>query len=635
MATVGIDLGTSSSAAAAIIDGKIRLIPPSDGPIGLGNFFPSVVAFKEDGEVLVGKKAELYSYEHPDRVVRWIKRRMGEKQKIVIGGQRYLPQEISAMILSKIRRDAERFLGGKVEQAVITAPAHFNNDQRSATKEAGELAGLEVLRIISEPTAASLAYGLDKVGEQLRVAVLNLGAGTFDVSMLEMSQRVFKVISTSGDVELGGKDMDDRILNYLVEKLTREQRVNLSDEASVSRLRDLAEKAKISLSTSFATTINFQENGDKSGFAVVLTREELEELVRPIIARLDWPIAQALRDAGLSAHEVDRLVLVGGPTRMPIVWGHVRDLFGIEPERGFHPKESVAVGACIHGCVLSGEVRRLLLMDVTPLSLGVETAGGVFTRLIKRNTAIPAEASMVFATEEDYQTSMLIHVLQGERAMAYDNLSLGLFRLEGISPARRYEQEVKVIFRVDVNGILNVAAEVLATGRRQELTVEAMRLTEDEVAGKMLEASRFEGEDGEEKRFAEAQNRVRAVLYALKQSRTVVGGELSEEEENKLSGLLKKLRGALSCSDVGEVEVVLSCLREFMDGVEARIKGVRHVRMLASFVKKDFGGQLSKAERAMLDARVAGLAGASLGEVEAEIDRLRELLVLKASLRSG
>jgi molecular chaperone DnaK len=637
--TIGIDLGTSNSAAATLINGKVRLIPPSDGPTPYGNLFPSVVAFSKDGSILVGKKAEAYSYVHPDRVVKWIKRRMGTEYTVDIDGRGYTPLEISAMILTRIRDDAEKYLGEKVETAVITAPAYFNNNQRNATKEAGELAGLDVMRVISEPTAASLAYGLDKIKGRLKIAMLDLGAGTFDVSILHMSGGIFKVISTSGDTQLGGKDMDDCILSRLVKRFEQEHRVDLRDEGDLSRLRDLAERAKIELSTKLSTTINFplKKDGAESNLRTTLTRGELEDLVSPIIYRMEDPVEQALKDAGLSPHDTDRLVLVGGPTRMPIVWNHFKNFFGIEPEKGFHPMEIVAAGAYIYASILSGEIRDLLLMDVTPLSLGVETAGGVFTRLIKRNTTIPTEESMVFATEDDDQTSMIIHVLQGERAMAYDNVSLGLFRLDGIPPAPRYDQEIEVTFRIDADGILNVTAEILATGMGQEITVtEATALTEDEVVRRILEASRFGEEDEKRRRIVKVQNRIRAVLHALKQSTMKeMGGELSGDERRSLSKLLDKMREDITLNDEAEVMVDIDLLTKFMNRTKTRLKKVRHARMLASFIKRSVEDKISTPSEERLDTRVARLGEAKAEEVEAEINRLKELIMLSEADGGG
>ncbi len=635
---IGIDLGTTNSAAAAMMDGKIRLIPPSDGPTLYGNLFPSVVAFREDGSVLVGKMAEAYSYEHPDGVVRWIKRMMGTEYRVNVDGREYTPQEISAMILSKIRDDAEKHLNEKVEKAVITAPAYFNNNQRNATKEAGKLAGLDVLRIISEPTAASVAYGLDRVKGRSRIAVINFGAGTFDMSILQVSDGVFKVISTSGDTQLGGKDMDDLILSYLAKEFKQEYLVDLRDKGDLSRLRDLAEKAKIELSTKLSATIDFPlgKDGAELNLRTVLTREELEGLVRPIVDRVNDPMKQALKDAGLSPYEVDRLVLVGCPTRMPIVWNHFKDFFGIEPEKGFDPKEIVAVGAFIHGSILSGEVRDLLLMDVTPLSLGIETAGGVFTRLIKRNTTIPTEESMVFTTEEDYQTSMMIHILQGERAMVYDNISLGLFKLDGIPPAPRYDQEVKVAFRIDANGILNVTAEVLATSRRQEIIVtKTTALTEDEIVKRILEASRFDDEDEKRRKAVEARNKVRAVLYALKQSMIEMREKLSEDERKRLRELLEKMREDISCNNIEDTMIDIDCLAEFVNRTKTRIGKVKQARMLASFIRKGFQDEVSSHDRERLEAMVARLDEAKSEEVEVEINRLKELIILSEADHGG
>jgi molecular chaperone DnaK len=440
--TIGIDLGTTNSAGAVLKDGKIRLVPAAEGPTPYGKMFPSIVAFKENGEIVVGKTAKEYAYVNPERTVRWIKRKMGTNYTIEIDGYKYTAQEISALIIKKIKGDAETFLGEKIDKAVISAPAYFNNNQRNATKEAGEIAGLEVLRIVSEPTAASLAYGLDKIRKNLKIAVLDLGAGTFDVTILQMNNGIFKVISTNGDTHLGGKDMDDRILNYLVDEIEEKYGINLrGDQKNLNRLRDAGELAKIHLSSKRSTTIKNHLNiaGSEINPHIVLTRGKLEGLIRPELDRLLDPLKKALKDAGLQPQDVDKLVFVGGATRMPIVRRYFKVFFsGLEPEEGIDPMGIVAVGACVQASVLKGEIKDLLLLDVTPLSLGVETSGGIFTRLIKRNAVIPAEASMIFATEEDDQTSMVIHVLQGEREMTRDNVSLGLFKLDGIPPAPRY-----------------------------------------------------------------------------------------------------------------------------------------------------------------------------------------------------
>ncbi len=627
--TLGIDLGTTNSAAATLIDGKIRLITPSDGPTLYGNLFPSVVAFKKDGTIVVGKEAQTYAYSHPDRTVRWIKRRMGTDYRVNVDGLKYTPQEISALILSKIRRDAEAYLGEKVGKAVISAPAYFNNNQRNATKEAGEIAGFDVLRIISEPTASCLAYGLDKIKEKLKIAVMDLGSGTFDISILQINDGVFNVISTSGDTHLGGKDMDDLILEYIVERFEREYGVELSDEGDLHRLRDMGERTKIKLSTKHSATIDFsmKKKGIELKLLTALTRQDLEDLVRPIVDRMDDPIEQALKDSGLSLHDIDRLVLVGGPTRMPIVWNFFKGFFGIEPEKGFHPMEIVAAGSFVQAGVLEGEIRDLLLMDVTPLSLGVETSGGVFTRLIKRNTTIPTEESMVFTTQEDYQTSMAIHVLQGERAMASDNMSIGLFKLDGIPLSPKFDEEAEVNFRIDADGILHVSAKVLGTGRERKISVTGTtELTEEEVIRRILEASRFDDEDEQIRQVIELHNRVKAVFHALNQSVGEMRKKVFKDEKINLLNLLKKMEEALSRSDVEMINRYIDQLVEFMNQTSNRIRKVEQARTFTSHMKR--GIRVSKSEEAEIDTMVARVEKADSENIKEEMGRLKELMIL-------
>jgi len=587
---VGIDLGTTNSVGAVMEGGESTVIPSAEG----GRLFPSVVAFAKSGERLVGQTARRQAVVNPENTIFSVKRLMGRRYddpevvkareilpyKIVEGpsgdaqvyvpqtGKEYTPQEISAMILRKIKEDVEAYLGEPITQAVITVPAYFNDSQRQATKDAGQIAGLEVLRIINEPTASSLAYGLDKETDET-ILVFDLGGGTFDVSILDVGEGVVEVQATSGDTFLGGDDWDQRITDYIADEFKKDRGIDLrEDRQALQRLKEAAEKAKIELSTVLETEINLPfVTADASGpkhLQMKLTRAKLEQLTEDLVERCRGPFEQALKDAKLKVGDLDEVVLVGGATRMPMIQDLVRELTGgKEPHKGVNPDEVVAVGAGIQAGVLSGEVKDVLLLDVTPLTLGVETLGGVMTPLIERNTTIPVRKSETFSTAEDGQTAVTIHVLQGERPMAADNNRLGMFNLEGIPPAPRGVPQIEVTFDIDANGILNVSAKDKATGKEQKITITAStNLSEDDVERLVQEAKRHEAEDRKRKELVEARNTADALIYQMEKTMRELGDKVSASDRGRVESIIQDLKQAKEGDDAARIRQLIEQLQQ-------------------------------------------------------------------------
>jgi len=574
---IGIDLGTTNSAAAVMEAGRPTVIPSAEGQTAAGKMFPSVVAFTKDGQLVVGEAAKRQAATNSEGTIFEVKRKMGTNEKLTIFGKEYTPQQISAFILQKIKTDAETFLGRPVKKAVITVPAHFNDNQRQATKDAGEIAGLQVERIINEPTAACLAFGLDKADKEMKIMVFSFGGGTHDVTLMEFGGGVFQVLSTSGDTQTGGTDIDNAIVEHLLIEFQRQTGINLrNDRTAMTRLKEAAEKAKIELSTLVTTDVDLPFiSSDSTGpknLHVTLTRAKLEDLAYPIVKRVEAPITRTLQDAKLAANQVDRIILIGGQTRMPMVRKFVEDLVGKQAERGVDPMECVAVGAAIQGAVLAGEVKDILLLDVTPLSMGVETLGGVATKIMERNTTIPTKRSQVFTTASDSQSTVTIHVIQGERAMASDNISLGMFNLTGIPPAPRGVPQIEVTFDMDANGILNVNAKDLGTGKENRITITAStKLSKDAKEKAVHDAEQFAEADKKRKEEVELRNNAESMLYSAEKTKEELKDKISADQASSIDKAAAALRTALAGKENDKIKTASDELTKALQKVGQEI----------------------------------------------------------------
>ena len=569
---IGIDLGTTNSCVAVMEGGEPVVIANAEG----SRTTPSVVAFAKNGERMVGQVAKRQAIQNPDRTIASIKRQMGTDHKVTVDGKSYTPQEISAMILQKLKADAEAYLGQPVSEAVITVPAYFNDSQRQATKDAGKIAGLDVKRIINEPTAAALAYGVDKEEDQ-KIMVYDLGGGTFDVSILDIGDGIIEVLSTAGDTHLGGDDFDQRIMNYLAAEFKKENGIDLTtDKVAMQRLKEAAEKAKIELSGVTTSNINLPYiTADATGpkhLDVTLTRAKFNELTADLVEKTMVPVRQAMSDAGLSASDISKVLLVGGSSRIPAVQDAVKKITGKDGFKGINPDECVAVGAAIQGGVLTGDVNGMLLLDVTPLSLGIETMGGIFTKLIERNTTIPTSKSQIFSTAADNQTSVEVNVLQGEREFAADNKSLGRFHLDGIAPARRGVPQIEVKFDIDANGIVNVSATDKGTGKEQHITITAStNLSEDDINKAVKEAEEYASQDKARKEEVDTRNTADQVIYQSEKTLDELGDKVTESEKAPIKAAIEKLRETMKGSDVAAIKADTEALQQAFYSISEKL----------------------------------------------------------------
>ncbi|MBI5391706.1 molecular chaperone DnaK [Candidatus Woesearchaeota archaeon] len=601
---IGIDLGTSNSAASVLQAGRPVIIPSAEGTSLYGKAFPSVVAFTKDGQMLVGEPARRQAVSNPEGTVMAAKRKIGTSFKYKIHGKEYTPQQISAFILQKIKRDAEEFLGEEVEKAVITVPAYFDDNQRQATKDAGTIAGLEVIRIVNEPTSASLAYGLDKNQKEAKILVFDLGGGTLDVTIMELGDGVFEVKSTSGDTQLGGTDMDLVLMNFILKKFEEETGIDVNDDkTAVQRIREAAERAKIELSTMLETEINLPFISGQYNLRMALTRSKVEELVDPIVQRCKKPLLQALKDAKLKAEEMDKIILVGGPTRMPIVRNFVEETLNKKGERGIDPMECVAMGAAVQAGVLAGEVKDILLLDVTPLTLGIETLGGIRTPIIQRNTTIPTKKSQIFSTADDNQPAVTINVLQGEREMAADCKALGKFDLIGIPPAQRGIPQIEVSFDIDANGIVHVTAKDLGTGKEQSIRITAKeKLSKEEIAKMQKDAEQFADEDKKKRESVEVRNEADALVYTLDKTVKDMKGKIDQKELDHVETEKVALKELLKSGNTEQIKQKMEELNKKLQELSAKLYE-----------------QVKKAEDTAKDHEVKGKNGKKDNVVDAEV----------------
>ncbi|MBS3171541.1 molecular chaperone DnaK [Candidatus Woesearchaeota archaeon] len=573
---IGIDLGTSNSQAAVMLGGKPTIIPSAEGATVAGKMFPSVVAFTKDNQLLVGEPARRQSVSNHEGTIMAAKRKIGSDHIYKIHGKEYTPQQISAFILQKIKKDAEAFLGEEIKKVVITVPAYFNDNQRTATKDAGKITGLEVVRLVNEPTAAAMAYGLDKEGEH-KILVFDFGGGTLDVTIMEFGEGTFTVLSTSGDTQLGGTDMDKAVIDWIISEFKKQEGIDLNkDKMASQRIREAAEKAKIELSAVLETEINLPYiTADKEGpkhLTLKLSRAKFEQIISPIIDKCIHPIEQALKDANLTKDDIKKIILVGGPTRIPAIQKFLGEKIGKKVEHSVDPMECVAMGAAIQGAILSGEIKDLVLLDVTPLTLGIETFGGVMTPLIDRNTTIPAKKSQVFSTAADFQTAVTVHVLQGERPIANDNTSLGQFNLIGLPPAPRGVPQIEVAFDIDASGILNVSAKDLGTGKEQKMTVTAStKLAEKEVEKMIKEAKEHEEEDKKRKEKIEIRNNADSMIYTAEKTLADLVDKLSKEHKEKIESGLKEIKSVLESNNMEKIKKETENLQKILQEIGAAV----------------------------------------------------------------